>query len=186
MTIKENIMATAAELFLEKGIHGTSTKSIITAAGVSNGALFNHFANKDELVLAIYQMYKDDLRNALKSALDTDDGIRKFLFNYWTATINWSLNNPLKKKFILTFALQPNVISCMKNYDPSKYDFLIPKITKAIEDEEIIAEDMDHFSFIFVGLTDGIVNYLNHNPNADRDKVIHNGFQQFWRSIVNF
>lgn len=179
-------MTTAAQLFLEKGIHGTSIKAITTAAGVSNGALFNYFANKDELVLAIYSMYKDDLRNTLYCNLNQDDGIRKFLQDYWNAMIHWALNNPDKKKFIMTFALQPNVVHCMRNYDRSKYDFLIPKITKAIEDKEIIAENIDYFFFIFSGVTDGIVNYLNYNTEADRETVISNGFQQFWRSIVNF
>lgn len=186
MTIKEKIMLTAAELFVEKGIHGTSTKTIITAAGVSNGALFNHFANKDELVLAIYIMYKDNLRDALEEALDNNDGIRKFLYDYWNASINWALENPHKKKYLMTFALQPNVKSCMENFDASKYDFLLPKISKAIEDEEIISESIDYFTFVFSGITDGIINYLNFNPSADKEKIIDNGFKQFWRSIVNF
>jgi len=186
MTIKETIMSKAAELFLQNGIHGTSTKSIVTAAGVSNGALFNHFANKDELVVAIYQMYKDDLRNALYSALDPNDGIRKFLQDYWNASILWALNNPDKKTYLLTFQLQPSVKSCMENYDASRYDFLIPKINKAIEDQEIIADNIDHFTFMFSGITDGVINYLNYNESADQDQVIHNGFRQFWRSIVNF
>lgn len=186
MTIKESIMEVASVLFLEKGIHGTSTKSIITAAGVSNGALFNHFANKDELVVAIYKKYKDDYREALMEALNPEDGIRKFLEDYWNISIRWSLNNPHKKKYLLTYALQPSVESCMKAYDPARYDFLIPKIRKAIEDKEIIADNIDHFTFIFSGITDGIVNYLSYDPSVDAEQVIANGYRQYWRSIVNF
>lgn len=186
MTVKETIMNKAADLFLQKGIHGTSTNAIVTAAGVSNGALFNHFANKDELVVAIYRMYKDDLRSTLINSLDAEDGIRSFIHKYWNATIQWSLNNPEKKQFIMTYALQPSVKSCMSNYDPKRYSFLISKISKAIDEQEIIAENIDYFTFIFSGATDGIVNYLNHNKEADQAQIIDKSFNQFWRSIVNF
>lgn len=186
MTIKERIMDAATVLFLENGIHGTSTKSIITEAGVSNGALFNHFANKDELVVAIYKKYKAEYREVLKENLNSDDGIRKFLEDYWNTAIQWSLDNPDKKKFLLTYALQPSVESCMKEYDPSQYDFLIPKINKSIDEQEILADNLDHFIFIFAGITDGIVNYINHNPSVNVEEVIANGYRQFWRSIVNF
>lgn len=186
MTVKERIMDAATILFLEHGIHGTSTKAIITEAGVSNGALFNHFANKDELLVAIYKRYKAEYREVLKENLNSDDGIRKFLNDYWNIAIKWSLEHPIKKKFLLTYALQPSVESCMKAYDPSQYDFLIPKIKKSIAEQEILADNLDHFTFIFAGITDGIVNYINYNPSVHVDEVIAKGYRQFWRSIVNF
>lgn len=186
MTIKERIMDAATILFLENGIHGTSTKAIITAAGVSNGALFNHFANKDELVVAIYKKYKAEFREALKKNLNNDDGIRKFLEDYWNITIRWALDNPDKKKFLLTYALQPSVVSCMSEYDPSQYDFLMPKINKSIVEKEILADNLNYFTFVFSGVTDGIINYINFNQSTNVDAIITNGFRQYWRSIVNF
>ena len=55
---RTRICQTAWELFIAKGFESTSTRDIAKAAGIANGTLFSHFANKDELlkVLMIAQI----------------------------------------------------------------------------------------------------------------------------------
>lgn len=48
------ILRAALELFTEKGIHATTTKDIAKRAGVSEGALYRHFASKQELAEDLY------------------------------------------------------------------------------------------------------------------------------------
>jgi TetR/AcrR family transcriptional regulator, repressor of fatR-cypB operon len=48
------ILRAALELFTEKGIHATTTKDIARRAGVSEGALYRHFASKQELAEDLY------------------------------------------------------------------------------------------------------------------------------------
>lgn len=50
---REQIIATAVELFSKHGFSGTTTKKIAAAAGVSEAMVFRHFASKDELYEAI-------------------------------------------------------------------------------------------------------------------------------------
>lgn len=50
---REQIIATAVNLFSHKGFKGTTTKEIARAAGVSEAMVFRHFASKDELYGAI-------------------------------------------------------------------------------------------------------------------------------------
>ncbi|HWS28634.1 MAG TPA: helix-turn-helix domain-containing protein [Clostridia bacterium] len=47
------ILKTAARLFTEKGVHGTSLNDIADAAGMSKGTLYYHYPAKDQLVLDI-------------------------------------------------------------------------------------------------------------------------------------
>ncbi|GLK78149.1 TetR family transcriptional regulator [Methylopila jiangsuensis] len=49
------IEAAALKLFAEKGVEGTSTREIAKAVGVTEGALYRHFASKDELARALFQ-----------------------------------------------------------------------------------------------------------------------------------
>lgn len=47
------ILMGAAEVFAEKGYHQATTKEIAKAAGVSEGTIYNYFANKRELLVAM-------------------------------------------------------------------------------------------------------------------------------------
>jgi AcrR family transcriptional regulator len=50
---REQILATAVNLFSRYGFRGTTTKEIAQAAGVSEAMVFRHFANKEALFTAI-------------------------------------------------------------------------------------------------------------------------------------
>src|SRR4051795_6111943 len=51
---KERIERAATELFAVKGIDGVSIAEIAAAAGVSQGALYRHYASKEELAWALF------------------------------------------------------------------------------------------------------------------------------------
>src|SRR5215831_10614916 len=51
---KHRIEQAALPLFVQKGVAATSIRDIAAAAGVSEGALYRHFAGKDELVAALF------------------------------------------------------------------------------------------------------------------------------------
>jgi AcrR family transcriptional regulator len=51
MGTRERILEAAREVMLSKGLVRATTKEIARAAGVSEGTLYNHFANKEELFL---------------------------------------------------------------------------------------------------------------------------------------
>jgi AcrR family transcriptional regulator len=48
---RERILVAAREVMLGKGLVRATTKEIARAAGLSEGTLYNHFANKEELFL---------------------------------------------------------------------------------------------------------------------------------------
>jgi AcrR family transcriptional regulator len=48
---RQRILAAARKVMLGKGLVRATTKEIARAAGVSEGTLYNHFANKEELFL---------------------------------------------------------------------------------------------------------------------------------------
>lgn len=52
---RERLLAAGRELFGERGYDGTSIEAILEAAGVARGALYHHFANKEELFDAVLE-----------------------------------------------------------------------------------------------------------------------------------
>jgi AcrR family transcriptional regulator len=49
------LIATAGELFAERGYAAVGTEEIVRATGVTRGALYHHFAGKTELFEAVYE-----------------------------------------------------------------------------------------------------------------------------------
>ena len=48
------ITTAAHRLFLERGYHGTSMRDIARVAGVALGGIYNHFASKEDIFLAVF------------------------------------------------------------------------------------------------------------------------------------
>ena len=56
---RERILQSAIELFGDKGYHATSIQEICDQAGVSKGALFHYFSNKNEILFEIHEFVID-------------------------------------------------------------------------------------------------------------------------------
>lgn len=59
------ILKTAARLFTEKGVHGTSLNDIADAAGMSKGTLYYHYPAKDQLVSDIADAHIERATDAM-------------------------------------------------------------------------------------------------------------------------
>ncbi|SNT11434.1 TetR/AcrR family transcriptional regulator [Rhodococcoides kyotonense] len=70
MDRNRRILDAAAELFYEKGFHGTSVDELGTRAGVSGPAVYRHFAGKDEILAALFDEAMDILLAAVEPIHD--------------------------------------------------------------------------------------------------------------------
>ncbi|HEY1134913.1 MAG TPA: TetR/AcrR family transcriptional regulator [Nocardioides sp.] len=71
---REQILATAAELFARRGFHGVSVTDIGAACGISGPALYKHFASKDALLAEMLVAISDELlRVGLQRVEDAAD-----------------------------------------------------------------------------------------------------------------
>ncbi len=52
---RQRILEAARELFTQHGYHGTSTRKLAALVGITEGAIFRHFASKREILLALLQ-----------------------------------------------------------------------------------------------------------------------------------
>jgi len=54
---RQRITESAVALFLNVGYHGTSMRQIAQAADLALGSIYNHFATKDEIFVAVLEAY---------------------------------------------------------------------------------------------------------------------------------
>ena len=70
---RSRIMATALELFCQRGLATTSLTDIAKAAGVTRGAIYWHFKDKEELFIALWQEMCAPLRHLMLASVDVDE-----------------------------------------------------------------------------------------------------------------
>jgi AcrR family transcriptional regulator len=66
---REQLIEVATRLFAERGYEDTSIEAVLTAAGVSRGALYHHFAGKDALFEAVVENIEDGIAASLATEL---------------------------------------------------------------------------------------------------------------------
>jgi len=54
---KKNIFDIAMRLFIERGYDNVTVDDIVSAAGTSKGAFYNHFVSKDQIVLEYFKQF---------------------------------------------------------------------------------------------------------------------------------
>jgi AcrR family transcriptional regulator len=74
------LIAVATRLFTDHGYEGTSIEAVLSAAGVSRGALYHHFAGKEALFEAVVADVSDrvnvKLSEAVSGCTDPVDAVR--------------------------------------------------------------------------------------------------------------
>ena len=71
---KKAIMLAALDLFVARGIEGTSIRDVAEKAGYSNPALYKHFASKEELAFALFERCYGEMSAWLDRTLADTEG----------------------------------------------------------------------------------------------------------------
>lgn len=66
---KEGFLASAAPLILQKGFHGTGIKDILDATGVTKGAFYYYFKDKDDFGEHYIRFCGERMRNLMQESL---------------------------------------------------------------------------------------------------------------------
>lgn len=69
---RQRILCAAEQIFYEKGVAETTLEDVARAAGVTRGAIYWHFANKTELLLALHDLVPLPQEDMTEEALTLD------------------------------------------------------------------------------------------------------------------
>jgi AcrR family transcriptional regulator len=94
---REQILATAAELFAARGFHGVSVSDIGAACGISGPALYKHFPSKDavlaEMLVSISERLLEVGRERSGSAADAGTALREL--------VDWHVDFALRHRAVI-------------------------------------------------------------------------------------
>ncbi|MEM1370262.1 MAG: TetR/AcrR family transcriptional regulator [Cyanobacteria bacterium P01_H01_bin.15] len=93
--LRNTLLAIAAELLAEDGVHALSLRKMAKRAGVSHNAPYMHFADKEAVLAAIaeegFRLLAIDVESAISQA---EDNTRQKLIAASQAYVNFALNHP--------------------------------------------------------------------------------------------
>jgi AcrR family transcriptional regulator len=72
---RERIERSALRLFVEQGIAETSIREIARDAGISQGAMYNHFVSKEELAWELFSENFSQIGHELRKIANEQDGV---------------------------------------------------------------------------------------------------------------
>ena len=68
-------IASARHIFATRGFEGASLDEIADAAGYTRGAIYRHFANKEDLFFAVSDAVNTEVLDAFAEELDLEAGV---------------------------------------------------------------------------------------------------------------
>lgn len=92
-TRREQILATAAGLFAERGFHGVSVGELGAACGMSGPGLYKHFASKDAILAAMLVGISEELLSVGQSRVAAAVDPRGALVSLVAWHIDFALSN---------------------------------------------------------------------------------------------
>jgi len=72
--LRQKVLDTALQLFSERGFFNTSIHDIRKVAGVSTGAIYHHFKNKEALAQSLYETILGQMDDAIAQACSEKSG----------------------------------------------------------------------------------------------------------------
>ena len=160
------LIQVATRLFAEHGYEGTSIEAVLSAAGVSRGALYHHFAGKEALfeavVSAVSEQVTAELAEVISGCADPVDALR-------TAGVAWiSLAaDPVIQRVVLVDA--PSVLGWdrWRAMDDGRTLGALRALLRAVSDSgRLPSELVVPFSHMILAALDEIVLVVARAPDS--------------------
>ena len=94
MSRRDQILATAAELFATRGFHGVSVADIGAACGISGPALYKHFPGKQAVLAEMLVSISEELLTVGQERVAGADGAEAAI----TALVDWHVDFALRHR----------------------------------------------------------------------------------------
>ncbi len=95
------VLRVARELFVEKGYHSVSIPAIVKVSGVSTGAIYSYFANKESIALRIHQDTLSDFQHMFQQRLEGRTVVREQLEAFAQLAFDIAETDPVMMEYML-------------------------------------------------------------------------------------
>ena len=131
MVTKDQIIAAASKLFVEKGFENATMREIAERVGIFKGSLYHHIKSKADLFYEVLDMSLKKSTKSLKkvqdSKLDPEQKFRKIILAHFENIYKFSLEYQIvlnERRHMLNAEQERKIRMQMKAYENCVYDVL--------------------------------------------------------------
>jgi len=90
---RDDIIKVAAKLIRENGYHNIGIKSILDELSIPKGSFYHYFKSKEELGLAIIEIYTSMLKKRIEEQDNSLDGLKRLFNIYFDQLLSREMKN---------------------------------------------------------------------------------------------
>lgn len=150
---RERILDVAMDLFIEKGYDKTSLREIAEQLGFTKAALYYHFSNKEDILMALHQRFHDFGREALEEM-----GQNVPTPSRWADLLDKVIEQMLanRKIFLLHERNQAAFEGLHSEEHDADHDDLQAQLKRVLSDERVDVEDRVRMAASFGAVIAGV------------------------------
>ncbi|HXQ28110.1 MAG TPA: TetR/AcrR family transcriptional regulator [Gemmatimonadales bacterium] len=172
---RRKILASAEQVFAEKGFYRSVVDDIVKASGTSKGAVYFYFSSKEEIFLSLVEDYAATVAQELQIAVQHGRGLLAHV-EAAVATLvrNFQAHRALAKIVLVDWpaagaefqgkriALKGMLVEVLRGY-----------LDRAVEDGKIPAQDTEMAAYVWIGaISEVVVRWLNTGKPDPLDDVL--------------
>ena len=147
---RHRIETAAIQLFVDKGVAETTVRDIARAVGLSEGAMYRHFASKDELVWHLFERYYVEFAGRLGTLASAESSTRGKLAAMIRGFCQSHDDNPIRFRFLLF--VQHGQLGRLAEDTPTPVSVMRAVIESGIASGDIPAQNPDLATALVFGV----------------------------------
>ena len=185
MDKRKAILDATAKLINEHGLQNTPMSMIAKAAGVGAGTIYRHFANKEELVVAVYTSLLSDFDKVLSESMDVSSlytgPVKVRFFLLWRKFFDYHQAHPEQANLLTYLGMSPYIKELIKDI-PNQSTEAFYKILVDGQAELLIKQDVDIETLIKY-ILGGMTNIARLNEGRLSDDMVDHIIQMAWDGV---
>ena len=176
---KQLILESALQLFVQKGYFATSVHDIKRHAGLSTGAVYHHFENKETIARALYEDLVDRMSNLIMDAEQPYTTAHDKCKSIAQALCNAALANPELLQFILHARHREFLPETPPVCSTRPFEYMRKIVADGISAGEITAMDPMAASAVVFG---GVIRLLHLTLDGVLTGSLEEHFESVWKA----
>lgn len=182
LLMRHQIADAAADLFIRKGFHNTTTKDIARAADVSEGSIYNYFENKEDILYGIIEFVAEEELQKLR----LDESLSDDPSDYLLSRLLYQKEKIIKRNPVIQIILLEIIfnMNLRKRYASKLFIPMIEQVANHLKTRIELGQIRDvppkHLSRIFLSILFGFY-FLDMLD----DDITKNQWEELSRTTIN-
>lgn len=169
------IVQTAREIYLEKGVRGMEIGDVAERSGLGRGTIYHYYKNKFELLQQVFKEIMENSKRVVEETLNKEGEPIQRLEQYFRKQLSITAQSPLLFKFFknifedveLVYGERSNEI--LYNFQDNLYKPVIDTFKEAMDKGQIISMEPEKLSNILWGALIGAsTTFIQNKDRSDR------------------